>query len=346
MVLQAYRRTLAPAEALIEFLSADDRLVIFVLTHDRVRHIEVPVGKVELAERVHLAGGFDGIASRDTRANTPLVDLYSKLIAPVERAGFLDGIRSLIVVPPRGTELFAVRGSTVEGQLVERTVSCRAIYVDHLGIGVIAADDSRSPDCDTRVSSDGCCASSLGAAGDSRRSRGCRSQNGAATDRDRGYGDGEGFLREALLSSSIVHVASHGALNGESPMFSSVRLAPPGAPSNSNDNARLETHEVLSMSIRSELVFLSGCETALGPAWSSELLEAMITRRLPRRSCSPARTMSSRRCGRSTIAARQISPIDSTSVSLQPLRAKRSPRWREFVEVIRTRNRTTGQPTH
>jgi CHAT domain-containing protein len=53
-------------------------------------------------------------------------------------------------------------------------------------------------------------------------------------------------------------------------MFSNLRLATSlSSTQRADDNGRLETFEVLSLDIRSHLVFLSGCETALGPAWST-----------------------------------------------------------------------------
>jgi CHAT domain-containing protein len=51
-------------------------------------------------------------------------------------------------------------------------------------------------------------------------------------------------------------------------MFSAIALAPPsraGDVTPSNDG-RLEMHEVLAMEVGSRLVYLSGCETALGAA--------------------------------------------------------------------------------
>ena len=52
-------------------------------------------------------------------------------------------------------------------------------------------------------------------------------------------------------------------------MFSAIRLVAPRADARADDDGRLETHEVLALTVRSRLVFLSGCETALGPAWST-----------------------------------------------------------------------------
>jgi len=77
----------------------------------------------------------------------------------------------------------------------------------------------------------------------------------------------ESALRRALGSGDIAHVASHGVLNRVNPLFSRIELAP-GRNRSSADDGRLEVHEVLGLEIRSPLVFLSGCETGLGPGAS------------------------------------------------------------------------------
>ena len=80
----------------------------------------------------------------------------------------------------------------------------------------------------------------------------------------------ERALRDALETDDIVHVATHAVLNGASPMFSRLELAR-GSNVPENDG-RLELHEVLGFEVASRLVFLSGCETALGTAWSTSYL--------------------------------------------------------------------------
>jgi CHAT domain-containing protein len=51
-------------------------------------------------------------------------------------------------------------------------------------------------------------------------------------------------------------------------MFSRLELAPgDGTPEN---DGRLEVHEVMELSIRTRLAFLSGCETGLGVAWTTD----------------------------------------------------------------------------
>ena len=79
----------------------------------------------------------------------------------------------------------------------------------------------------------------------------------------------EQAVRRALASDRVVHLATHGILNSNSPMFSRIELSPSGRDGSARDG-RLEVHEVLGLTIRSPLVFLSGCETGLGAAWSTE----------------------------------------------------------------------------
>jgi CHAT domain-containing protein len=61
----------------------------------------------------------------------------------------------------------------------------------------------------------------------------------------------------------------HGALNARNPMFSRLELARPPAP-RPGDDGRLEVHELLTMQVRSALVFLSGCETGAAQEWTDD----------------------------------------------------------------------------
>jgi CHAT domain-containing protein len=75
-------------------------------------------------------------------------------------------------------------------------------------------------------------------------------------------------VRQALGSGGVVHLATHGVMNWRNPMFSRIELAPGrGGP---GDDGRLEIHELLAIRINAQLVFLSGCETGAGIAWSNQ----------------------------------------------------------------------------
>jgi CHAT domain-containing protein len=78
----------------------------------------------------------------------------------------------------------------------------------------------------------------------------------------------EASLRLALGTRQPVHVATHGTLNARNPMFSRVDLARPRSrTTRSDDDGRLEVHELIGLVVRSPLVFFSGCETGAEQPW-------------------------------------------------------------------------------
>ena len=77
----------------------------------------------------------------------------------------------------------------------------------------------------------------------------------------------ESAVRRALAGSGVVHVATHGILNVNNPMFSRIELS---RSPDSGDDGRLEVHEILGMAIRSPLVFFSGCETGAALEWTDD----------------------------------------------------------------------------
>ena len=262
----AVRRALVPNEALVEFLSSSDRLVIFVVSRDRVRWLNSSVSSSDLAEQVHLAREL--IASRNAGADEPLRDLYRKLIAPVEGANLLSGIDHLVIVPHAALTYLpfgALRGDAVHGG---HYLAERYSIITLPSASALPALRERRTDVLTRTAT---VLAPLPV--ELPFTRGEAVAVGAELIHPQivvGGDATEALLRHALSTSAIVHVASHGALNVESPMFSSVRLARSTSSGvHDDDNGRFETYEVLSLEIRSRLVFLSGCETALGPAWSS-----------------------------------------------------------------------------
>jgi CHAT domain-containing protein len=258
------RRSLQAGEALIEFLSTSERLVTFVVTRDSVRWTESTVGAEDLAERVRSARSV--IASRGPGGDAPLRGLHDRLIAPLERSGMLAGARRLVVVPHGALAYLPIDA------LVRETSSGPRYLVEDYSI-VMLASASALPLLRGRAAAVGAEQASVLAplpaelpasreeASAVVHASGARSWVGsAATER---------VLRDALARGGVVHVASHGVSDKRSPMFSGIQLASASDHAMPDDDGRLETHEVLGMSVRTPLVFLSGCETALGPAWGT-----------------------------------------------------------------------------
>lgn len=73
--------------------------------------------------------------------------------------------------------------------------------------------------------------------------------------------------REIGGGFSILHLATHGVLDNNSPLNSYVLLAPNQT---TGDDGRLEAWEILEMNLSSDLIMLSACETARGGVRSGE----------------------------------------------------------------------------
>jgi CHAT domain-containing protein len=74
----------------------------------------------------------------------------------------------------------------------------------------------------------------------------------------------ERAARLTLKEGAVVHLATHGRLNPDNPLFSRMELYP-GDGRRGDLDGRLEAHEVLTMRVDAPLVYLSGCETGVGP---------------------------------------------------------------------------------
>jgi CHAT domain-containing protein/Tfp pilus assembly protein PilF len=263
------RRSLGASEALLEYLSTPEKLLLFVVTRDRLQWVEIPAGSAQLLEPVRLAR--DLISARSNAVDRPLRALYDKLIGPAKASGFLAGIDSLVIVPHAVLNYLpfaALRAPPANGTsrfLVEEY----AITTITSASALTVLRNRPELATDRRASAFAPLPASLPSTLDEARAIG-RELGGA--DVVEGKEATEPALREALMHSRIVHVASHGVLNPDSPMFSNLEIATPaGSGTLQPDNdGRLDTYEVLSMNVRSWLVFLSGCETALGYSWSNE----------------------------------------------------------------------------
>ncbi len=262
--LHDVQHALSADEALIQFFLASDRLVTFVVTRDTVEVVQTPVSSDDVSSRVRLAIDAARHPPADDSAAQPIFrKLHALLIGPAEKTRLLLGKHTLILVPHASLVHLPFAALVEPGgrYLVERyailTLSSAAVLpairlsrppAEGQRASVFAPFPRQLP-------------GSLTEATVVRNSvNGTRAYLGAAAT--------ERVLRDELKYAARVHVASHAALDESTPMFSSVELVP-SAGNNPADDGRLEVHEILGLSIRSSLVYLSGCETAAGVSWST-----------------------------------------------------------------------------
>ena len=260
-------RALSNDEALVEYLVTPTQVLAFVVRRDGIRYHSIPVTEPDLAGRVRIARGLAAkVSALDSRDLSVFRGLHGILIAPLE--GSLRGASRVILVPhstlsylpfaalldDKGSYLsdrYAILYAPSAGSLVsmrarkERDrVSNRTVVLAPFPVALPStkreANDVRAAVRPSRVL--------LGATAS------------------------EPALRSALAGSAIVHVASHAVLNARNPLFSRIELARPeteSAQTSANDG-RLDVHELFGMNVGTRLVFLSGCETGLGTAWSTD----------------------------------------------------------------------------
>jgi CHAT domain-containing protein/tetratricopeptide (TPR) repeat protein len=256
------RAALGPAETMLAYLVTPEQLFVFTVTRDSTRVRTLQVGAAEIEARVRLARQMLGDpATRPEEADAVLRTLSEWLLGPVGN-GEVAG-RRLIVVPHGALAYlpFAALKTSAGEYLAERY---SLVYLPSASFALRGVRSSWASGDTPQVTALAPRPRELPATvvevtAVERALAGTRVLVGQGAD--------EPTLRQALRAGNVVHVASHGVLNAVNPLFSRIELALDRTRS-SADDGRLEVHEVLELEIRSPLVFLSGCETGLGPGAS------------------------------------------------------------------------------
>ena len=254
----AVRAALRPGEAMLEYLVTGERVLLFVATPDTLFTVVLPVTGATLAGRVRLARELVARRAADVELRPVLAGLHALLVAPAYRDARVRGARRLLLAP-HGPLAYLPFGALLDARTGRYLVERHALLVLPSASALVAVRSRptlRPQDGARPVAlapAPGLLPASLGEArAFARGLRGGRALVGEAAT--------EAALREALAAGGVVHVAAHAEMNARNPMFSRIELA---------RGDRLEVHELLRLRVASPLVFLSGCETALGDAWST-----------------------------------------------------------------------------
>lgn len=258
---------LADDQALLSYMTTDSTTMVFVVTPDTVRLIDLGMRRSALASLVDFARGTIVRRSDDNAHawRAPLLRLHAQLIAPLEEVGLLAQVRHLLIVPhgelhylPFGALMR--RGADGDDEfLVERyDIGYAPSATTWMQLG-----DRASPAGD-RV---------LALAPRPERLPGSRLEveslrtlyDGAATVLT-GSAATETAFRAAVERYPIVHLATYGVLNQHNPLFSFVELQ-----GGSGHDGRLEVHEVAALRLQVRLLILSACQTGLASGAISDV---------------------------------------------------------------------------
>ena len=256
------RGALAPDEAVVEYLIGREQVHAFVITSAGIHHVVLPTAPEELVGRVRIARDVVGRPGPFQAALPVLEALYTQLIRPISAAGWLDGIHRVVVVPqgvlgylPFAALRDGLRGRYLVEDLGVMTVPSAASLV---ALRRLAEDQSSAQGGVVALAPfpEDLPGTSAELAGIARAVK--------ETQELRGSRATEIAVRGLVGGGRVLHLATHGVLNPDNPLFSRIELRPSAGGTTVGDG-RLEVHEVLGLSVGSPLVYLSGCETALGP---------------------------------------------------------------------------------
>ena len=294
LTAQDVRALLASDEAMISYALTEDGVFAFVLTRSGLRLVRLPADVRLLPGRVE---NFVELLSRADPALGPLADrLSADLIEPL-RPDLPAGVRRLVIVPDGALhslpfEALPVRDGAAKKSLIEDfavSYAPSATVLSALGAVNAGAPEKREDliaFADPSHDEPGRAAARAGRSGGeldlaalapipgARReveaiaryaSRGSRVYEGADASESR-------LKAEALGRYRILHFATHGLLSVENPGQSALLLA--GSTDGAEDGI-LYAREISGLQIDSEMVVLSGCETARGRILSGEGVQGL-----------------------------------------------------------------------
>lgn len=262
--LESVRAALPPDVLLLVTLVGPERTDLFAVHGPTLIHRAVGLSATDLTERVRVARAAL-LGRPGPEAPEPLRELGRLLLGPLESAGLLARATRVMVVAhgPLGALPFAALWVPGERRYLVERVPVVALP----SVGALAAGTA-GPEVHAEVSlfaplTDSLPGTEREVRAIARTTRGVELRLGQAAD--------EPAVRTALAAGSIVHIASHGRLDAANPAFSMMRLARSGPASGDGGatDGRLEAHELMRLTVRSPLVFLSGCETGISAGTES-----------------------------------------------------------------------------
>jgi CHAT domain-containing protein len=265
---------------MIEYLVSDSETLVFVITRDTLKTIELDVGRPQLETLVDFLRGTivrpRAVATADRGPQqpawrAPLRRLHQHLVAPLEAAGALAGIRRLILVPhvelhylPFAALIRAgdARPGARDEFLVERYevgyAPSASAWVRLSQRKLIRRENSN------RILA---LAPRTGALPGSAQEVGAiQSLYGSRATVLKGSAASESAFIASAPTYGILHLATYGVLNKHNPLFSFVTMNASG-----EEDGRLEVHEVFGLSLNAQLLVLSACQTALGSGAVSDV---------------------------------------------------------------------------
>jgi CHAT domain-containing protein/tetratricopeptide (TPR) repeat protein len=256
------QRRLEADQALLEYVVGPENLVVFVLTSRGLTVKSSPLRELDLVARIEL---LRDLLRRpgDDRWLKPATRLSAELIDPLERAGWLDGVTRLYIVPHGALTYLPFAA-------LPRPATGRAdLLIDRYAVVYLPAAAAllRHPSGSDVAKALLAVAPSRGGlrhTSEEARAIGTMFQPNSRT--LIGGEATEDRFKQLAGDYRVLHLATHGYFNKASPLLSGLELEP-----SPNEDGMLRVHEILDLPLHADLVTLSACDTALGSGYFAEI---------------------------------------------------------------------------
>jgi len=248
---------LASDQALLEYVVDKNQLSIFVVTRTGLHAISQRVGERDLTAKVQLLR--DLVRANDgDEWKKPAASLYAILIGSLIQRGLLNDIHSLVLVPDGILNYapFAVLARNLEGDRPRCLVEDYDLSVLPAA-GLELAGRHHLEAANVRVLAMAPASSGLPFAVTEAHT--IAKEFAPISEEVVGRKATETRFKESAPAFQIIHLATHGFFNKANPAFSGVKLE-----ADTQNDGRLEVHEILQLRLNAQLVTLSACDTALG----------------------------------------------------------------------------------
>lgn len=259
---ETLQRLLPRGTALLEYVIAEDDFVVFAVTADRLRAKTVSLRRADLRAKVELFR--DLVLRTESEAwRKPAMSLADSLIRPVERAGWLEGIERLYIVPHGFLHYLPFAA------LPRQTEDGIRFLVEDYVLAYLPSASSLVHRPEARSSERNLLALAPARARLRHAPEEVRSIREFFPERHTvfvGARATEGAFKQRAGDYRVLHLATHGYFNKINPLLSGLELEP-----SAGQDGRLEVHEILNLRLDADLVSLSACETALGSGYFADV---------------------------------------------------------------------------
>lgn len=255
------RQQLQAGEGLLEYVVGEGEVMIFVLTREAIVALTGNMGRERLHSRVELLRDLIRHPEGDGWRR-PAASLAEVLIGPLNKAGALENLQHLYVVP-HGILNYLPFALLPTGENGGRLM-LEDFTLAYLPTAA-ALLENRQPRHDRQT---------LLAMAPARS----RLQH-ATTEANAVFGlfdpdsrllvgelATETLFKEVAGDYDVLHLATHGYFNKLNPLLSGLELE-----ADASNDGLLELHEILGMQLDAELVTLSACQTGLGSGYFAEI---------------------------------------------------------------------------